>query len=214
MTDKLKNMNGQTKLGFFALFLGFIAIFAGNPYDTTSMKVNNKEIAESALNNNDQIEVQELADWLIKGNRDYRLIDLRNENEYAKYFIPGALNIQAPQLVESGIKKNEKIILYGNDVDAAQAWFILKSNGFKGVYILDGGIKAWEDQILFPALPENASNEQIAVFQKNREVSKFFGGSPSDGGNDTKVAREMPKLAAPAPVTLTKSGGKRKREGC
>ena len=47
------------------------------------------------------------------------------------------------QLPQSELLRNQKIVLFSDDnIDAAKAWFILKSKGYKGVYILDGGLDA------------------------------------------------------------------------
>ena len=78
----------------------------------------------------------------------------------------------------------KKIILYSDaGIHSAQAWFLLKANGYKGVYILRGGLEEWKDSILFPRLVENATPAEIAAFEKAKEISKFFGGSPQVGGS-------------------------------
>ncbi|MCL4279190.1 MAG: rhodanese-like domain-containing protein, partial [Ignavibacteriaceae bacterium] len=62
------------------------------------------------------------------------LVDVRDEETFNQYYIPTAISIPLIQLPESELLRNQKIILYADDdVNAAQAWFILKSNNFKGV---------------------------------------------------------------------------------
>ena len=113
------------------------------------------------------------------------------------------------------MRSNQKIILYSeDDVKAAQAWFILKSENFKGVYILDGGLKKWNNEVLFPKLALNASKEEIAQFEKVKELSKYFGGQAQT--DSTKVS-EM-KVNLPTPQVTSKGNlnqpKKKKREGC
>ena len=43
--------------------------------------------------------------------------------------------------------------------------------------MLQGGLEEWKNQILFPKLPANASAEQLAKFEKMKEICKFFGGA-------------------------------------
>ncbi len=203
------------KLGMFALGFGVAALFIGNPQDSTSIKVNVKELALSTVKDKDLVSVYDLADWIIKGSTDFTLVDLRDRKSFSEYNIPSSINIQMQALLNSNLLRNQKIILYGeNDLSAAQAWFILKSSGYKGVYILSGGLKAWKDKILFPKLAVNTSLKDSARFNKIKEVSKFFGGTPqtssTEGNNLPEI--KMPKPEIPAMTNMPAK--KKKREGC
>ena len=209
------NLSTPKKLALFALLLGIIAVFAGSPYMGSEVKVNTKDLALTTVKNSDMIKSLELADWIIKGKADYTLVDLRNEDQYNQYFIPTAINIPLVQLPESDLLRDQKVILYAeDDVNAAQAWFILKSKDFRGVYILDGGLKKWQEEVLFPKLAVNSSKEEIAQFEKVKEISKYFGGSAQT--DSTQVAETKVNLPTPQVTTQTSVGKtkKKKREGC
>lgn len=215
MKKLVSNMSTPKKLAFTALVLGIVALFAGSPYSGSRVHVNTKAIALSTINNSDKIKPLQLADWIIKGKSDYTLVDVRDENQFSQYFIPTSINIPLPELPESDLLRNQKIILYaGDDVNAAQAWFILKSKGFKGVYLLDGGLNKWNDEVLFPKLAVNSTKEEIAQFEKIKEMSKYFGGVPQTASTetiDTKVQMPTPHVTTQPNVTKPK---KKKREGC
>jgi hypothetical protein len=215
MKKFFSNLSAPKKLAFAALALGIVALFAGSPYSGSQVKVNTKDLALSTVKNSDKIKPLELADWIIQGKADYTLVDLRNEEQYNQYFIPTAINIPLPQIDESDLLRNQKIILYADDdINAAQAWFILKSKNFKGVYLLDGGLKTWQEEVLFPKLAVNASKEEIAQFEKIKEISKYFGGSAQTDStqvSETKVKLPTPQVTSQPNVTKTK---KKKREGC
>ena len=146
---------------------------------------------------------------------------MRNEKEFGEYNIPSSVNIKMENLFSSNLMRNQKILLYStDDISAVQAWFILKSSNYKGVYILNGGMKAWKDEILYPKLSANATPEQTIAFEKVKQISLFFGGTPQivSGTESTSTistqkapSQPMPKLSAP---TNVQSGAKKKKEGC
>jgi hypothetical protein len=69
----------------------------------------------------DRVTVQELADWIIQGKGDVRILDLRSPAEYAEYYIPGAENVTVTQLAEYPLYRNEQIVMYsGGGIHFAQ----------------------------------------------------------------------------------------------
>ncbi|MCP4655145.1 MAG: rhodanese-like domain-containing protein [bacterium] len=199
-------------LALLAVILGAVAVF-GNPYGGGALTVPAKELALLVAGGADHVTVHELADWIIRHKSDYRLIDLRDAEAVASYYIPGAEHVLLSALPDYPISRNEKIVLYSEDeVHAAQAWILLKAQGFRGVYTLEGGLQAWKDRILFPALPETAGAEEL---ETARNVSRFFGGTPQASGEETvaKKTVELPKVELPARAPGV-AGKKKPREGC
>jgi rhodanese-related sulfurtransferase len=217
MKKFFSNLSLNIKLALIALTLGVIALFAGDPYGGTTIKVNEKDIALSTVGNSDRVYVAELADWIIKDKADFELIDLRSEEKYNEYSIPNAQCIPLVQLPGSELQRNQKIILYSDDdVASSQAWFILRSKNYKGVYILDGGLNAWKEKILFPKAPINGSKDEIAQFEKMKEVAKFFGGQAQTDSSitETKTQIKLPTSNTSNTKTTAPTGKKKKREGC
>lgn len=221
MKEFLKKLSTSMKLAIVAALLGFIALIIGNPSNKNFIDVNAKEIALSTIKNNDRISVTTLADWLIKGNGDFTLVDLRNEKEFNEYNLPTSVNIKMEDLLNSDLMRNQKILLYGNDDAAsAQAWFILKSARYQGASILTGGMNAWKNEILFPKLAANATPEQASAFEKIKNVSIHFGGTPQIISGESTVSTltssgvtpSVPKLS-PMPANAA-GGAKKKKEGC
>jgi len=217
----LQKIDLKIKLASLAILLGLIAFIISDPFDNLYAKINTKELAVMVQKEVDHVNVDELADWIIKGKSDYRLIDLRSEKEFNEYNIPGSENILITNLLDGQISRNEKIILYSDGgIHSAQAWFLLKAKDFKNVYILRGGLEEWRDKILFPKLASNATEIEKAKFEIASAISRYFGGTPQlmIGEQPTSVAiqsatPQVPKIQAP--VGSSSSGAKKKkREGC
>ncbi|MCA2004950.1 MAG: rhodanese-like domain-containing protein [Ignavibacterium sp.] len=211
------------KLAIVAVLLGVVALFAGDPYGGTSVKVNVKEIALSTIKDSDKINPATLADWIIQGKADYILVDLRAQEKYSEYSLPEAENIPLVELPEAELLRNQKIILFSDDeVAAAQGWFILKAKNYKSVYILEGGLNGWKDKVLYPKVPANPTKDQLADLDKKRMVAQYFGGDLVTEVASTEIKTEVnsqqPKITPQS--TQTKTTGKvtapkkKKREGC
>lgn len=207
------------RLAILAAFLSITALFIGNPNNKNKITINAKELLLSTINDNDKISVLTLADWLIKGKSDFVLVDLRDKKSFNDYSIPNSVNIEIQNLLDSDLMRNEKIILFGeDDITSAQAWFTLKSTNYKYVYILKGGMNAWKDEILYPKLSENSTPQEKTRFEKVKQVSLYFGGSPqviSGTLTTTSIQKTstIPKITQPA-LNNVKKQPKKKREGC
>ncbi len=204
------------KLAVVAAALAALAVF-GNPHRGHVVTLDAQELAAIVEREVDHVTVDELADWIIQGRSDYRLIDLRESGSYAEYHIPTSENVPISGLPDYPLLRNEKIVLYsGGGIHSAQAWFLLRAQGYPGVYMLLGGLTAWQDDVLFPPVPAADDAEGQAWFARIVEVSRYFGGSPQELGGETDTAapvRVLPEVEMPAELPMMVRR-KRHKEGC
>jgi rhodanese-related sulfurtransferase len=216
----ISKLSFNQKLGVFALALGALAVFA-NVGPGHTVTVDAKELLTSVERQEDHVTPAELAAWIIEGRTDYRLVDVRDEKAFAEYHIPTAENVPLATVADGALGRTDKIVLYGDGgIHAAQAWMVLKGRGYTRVYTLLEGLDAWKDKVLFPVMPQNASPEEQARFDRAVQVAKFFGGQPRAAAAPGSEPMALPTQAtapAVAPPTLPAGAGggpKRKREGC
>jgi rhodanese-related sulfurtransferase len=222
MSTIFSRMTLNQKLGSAVVVLGLGALAIGTPFGGTAFTVDARELGRIVQTEVDHVAPEELADWIVQGKTDFRLIDLRSEKEFAEYHIPRAENVQISGLADYGLLRNEKIVLYSEGgIHSAQAWFLLKAGEYRGVYMLRGGLEEWKDKVLFPRIPPSPTADQTASFEKMKEVSKFFGGTPLSGAppDQPAAAQTIPKLEMPSmPATPAAAGAgaptKKKKEGC
>lgn len=206
------------RAGALALLgLGLVAPFAGDPYRAGAVQLDPKALALEAGGKADHVWPTELADWILQGRNDYRLIDVREPAEFATYHIPGAVNVPLAQVSADLALRNELLVFVSDGgIHAAQAWMLFKAMGYRSVYMLFGGIEEWKEKVLFPVAPaaDAPADEQLA-FRKREAVAKHFGGAGQDAGS----APATPQLAPPLPVTpagdvVPAPTRKKKKEGC
>lgn len=200
--------------------VGLLAAFAGDPNRGSHATVDTKDLALRAARGADLVEPVQLADWIIRGQNDFQLVDLRAERDYSVYHIPTARNQPLASLTSDFAAHNDKLILYSDDsLEAAKAWFLLEAQGFKSVYVLSGGLQGWKDFVLFPMRPQGTAD---SAFERQAAVARFFGGAPqsANAGAASPAAETLPKLAPPpmpaaAPSPSNSSTpARKKKEGC
>jgi len=211
------------RLALVAGGLGLGALLIGDPFAQGKVTLDERELAAIVEGEVDHVTPDELADWIVAGRQDYRLIDLRPEADYAAYSIPTAERLSITELADAGLPRNEKILLYSAEgIHSAQAWFLLKAKDYPAVYILLGGLKQWHEQVIYPVDPGPAAApaDRIA-FAKAAERARHFGGGPLAAAAPgappaTVLAPSVPPVAKITPPALPAGAApaKKKKEGC
>jgi rhodanese-related sulfurtransferase len=223
---RLPALTPNQTLAAIALALGVLALFS-NPHRGPFVKLDARELASIVEREADHVKPSELAAWIIEGRADYRLLDLRSEAEFARYHIPTAENVPLSALADFPLQHSEKVVLYSEGgIHAAQAWLLMRAQGYTAVYTVLYGLDGWQDEVLFPVLPADANPVQRARFEQASAVARFFGGQPrvaasaqAAGSSDrpqlaAPTAPELPALAPPAPGRASPIMTKKKKEGC
>ncbi len=158
----------------------------------------------------DHIAPAALADRLMRGE-PILLVDLRPEEEFARYHLPGAVRMPVPELLGPrgaealGPDRARAAVLYSNGPGhPGQAWVELARRGYANVRVLDGGLEAFKDEVLTPPslrgpVSEARAREEGALFRARRA---FFlaAGRPRPAGAG-RHATDPVMLDGPAVVS-------------
>jgi rhodanese-related sulfurtransferase len=97
-----------------------------------------------------QTTVDEIKRRLDRGDR-FTLVDVREESEYAKDHLPGAIHL-GKGIIERDIEQkvpdtSAEIVLYcGGGFRSALAADNLQKMGYSNVISMDGGVREWRDK--------------------------------------------------------------------
>jgi rhodanese-related sulfurtransferase len=223
MRRLISNLTLNQKLALAAFVLAAVAV-AARPMAGHAVTIDPRELAVIVESEVDHVAAGELAGWIIAGRSDYRLVDLRDEEQYAEYHIPGAELIPLTALPEQAFSPTEKVVLYSEGgIHSAQAWFLLRARGARNAYMLLGGLESWKSDVLFPTLVSSPTTEQQRRNEEMKSVAAHFGGQAmlaAEGGTPVSAAAStpaMPKVAmptAPAAAGGAPAPAKKKKEGC
>lgn len=143
------------------------------------------EVAQSAARQDDRVSVEELAEWLIEGRKDFVLIDIRPSDEFAQGQIGDAESIPLAQLVTnevmSELPTDRKIVLYSNGSEnAAKAAVMLRLSGFDA-HLVTGGYNAWHQRVLNPDISAEELDGESPRVSAQRAYSCYFVGERGEG---------------------------------
>ncbi len=216
-------LNINQRLGLFAILLSILALFTKDPTKATLVRIDPNKLFLETHSTSRFIEPFDLAEKIISGTQYFILVDLRSEREYEQGTIPFAINLSVKDLMNGILQRNQQIVLFSDDdTKSLNAWIALKALDYKNVFVLKGGYKGWVDNVLFPKVPAEVSQNEKEKYEKIKQVSLYFGGKPllvSEGkaleiqpSATTSVNAQLPKpsLSAPKPAGQSKP----KREGC
>jgi len=183
-------VNKYLKTTFLSLSAASIAACA--PADKTEVSL--LDVAHAAARQDDRVDVEELANWLIEGRGDFILVDVRMPADFAKGNIQGAENVPIAQLVTpetlASLPTDRRVVVYSNGSEnAAKATTMLRLSGIDA-HLLTGGYNAWHEKILNPDIPTAAFDGESLRASAQRAYSCYFVGERSGTAPPAKETGE------------------------
>ena len=155
-----------------------------------------------------------VADMIVKKDPSLRLIDVRSQDEFEKFSLPGAINIPVTDLLSDkytdilnqDVKMN---IFYSNGtITANEAWMVTRQLGYKNNFVLEGGLNYWFDAILNPQKPASTSpDEEFAKYDFRKSAGMALGGGGAVQASDASTSSSAKPAVAPAGKKKKAAGG-------
>jgi len=207
-------MKPRTLLALFIIPMGLI-IAAVPQNKTKPYKLTADELLAEVNTRTQYITPDAVADMILKKDPSLRLIDVRSQDEFEKFSLPGAVNIPATDLLSEqyadilnqDVKMN---VFYSNgSLVANEAWMVTRQLGYHNNYVLEGGLNYWFDAFMNTQKPASTSpDEEFAKYDFRKSAGLALGG----GGVVTATQGQTPGSSKPA----IKPAGKKKKAagGC
>jgi rhodanese-related sulfurtransferase len=205
-------MKPRTLLAAAIIPLGLI--IAAVPQNTTKpYKLTADQLLEEVNSRTQFVAPETIADMIIGKDPSIRLIDVRAQDEFEKFGLPGAINIplsdilsdEWTDILDQDVKMN---VFYSNGtVTANEAWLITRQLGYENNYVLEGGLNFWFDNILNPQAPPSTSpNEEFAKYDFRKSASMALGGGGAISAQPSTGSAALPAIA-PKPAKKKAAGG-------
>ncbi len=173
------------------------------------------ELIHESAKGDKAITTDELAKKLMLKDPSILLIDVRTPEEFAKFSLPGAVNIPIAKLLDEENREivNQEVmtnVFYSNGSDLAlKAWVVTKRVGFINNRYLDGGLNRWVETIMKPMPPKETDViDDIEVYEFRKVASSYFGKAKAEVSSaDAPTQAPAAPAAAPAPAKKKKAEG-------
>lgn len=126
-----------------------------------------------------------ITDRLVKKDPALLLIDVRPAAQFNAFSVPGAINIPLDSLLTPaslGMLDNkvmDKVFCSNADMMADQAWILAKRTGLTSIFVMQGGVNKWFNDIVKAEEPiATEPSEAIALFHFRKAASQYFFGTP------------------------------------
>ena len=193
-------MNFRFVLSVVLICLGLVAAILPQKKNS-SVELDARQLLNEIQLENHMISVDEMANALINNDPEYQLIDLRTEEEFNQYNLPGSINIPFDKLfdeewapyIDQIARKN---VFYSNGTTlSGQAWLLTRQRGIRNNYILKGGLNNWFATIIEPREPEATMGEE-AIFQYQARLGAkqfFIGGETTADAGAIQAKKPVPR---------------------
>ena len=206
-------MKPRIWLAAFIIPLGLI--IAAVPQNTTHpYKLTASQLLEEVNTRTQFVTPETVADMIVKKDPTLQLIDVRSQDEFEKFSLPGAINIPVADLlsdqhIEIFDQDGKMNVFYSNStVMANEAWMLTRQLGYNNNYVLEGGLNYWFEVILNPQKPASTSSDE--------EFAKYdfrMGASQALGGGGAVIAQPAESKAAAQKPTIKAIPKKKKAAG-
>jgi rhodanese-related sulfurtransferase/uncharacterized membrane protein YedE/YeeE len=164
--------------GPFALMLAMalLVLFLPETPKAKWFEEDAKEILTKAASEKHYAEINEVAWKLLnpKAN-DLLLIDVREKDAFAKFSLPGAVNIPLSDILMAQYKSllfdaDKAVVFYSfSSTNADQAWMLTSRNGLKNARVLKGGLNGFFEEIFAKEHTTDSKNEMQQFDARFRE---------------------------------------------
>lgn len=141
-------------------------------------------LMRSVIQSSKYVSVDDVARELIERDPTLMLVDVRSEEDFNSFSLPGAVNMPMDSSILTefgellGIKGIKTVFYSNDDLLADQAWVVAKRMGYDQIYVMKGGLNKWVTSIIKPQPPDET--ESALAWEKyefRKGAGMYFTGS-------------------------------------
>jgi len=173
-------MNAREKLSAILLSMGLILALL--PLSSNrSFNARPEKVLGEALDLNTYLTTDQIARFVASEDKTIQLIDLRPNDEFREFSIPGAANVPYNEFLDEdpeNILNNKEIkyVFYSNgDLFSNYALVISRGLRYNNTYVMKGGMNEWFTSVMNSSFTgDKISARENALFENRMRARKMF----------------------------------------
>jgi rhodanese-related sulfurtransferase len=173
-------MTPREKLSAVLLSMGLILALL--PLSSNrSFNAKPSTILSMALDVNTYLTADQVAGFVVSGDKNVQLIDVRSRQEFRAFNIPGSVNVPYNEFLDYDPEKSlnnrkTKYIFYANgDLYSNYALVIARGLKYNNTYVMKGGLNEWFSTVMNSSFTgERISARENALFETRMRARKMF----------------------------------------
>ncbi|NMB75810.1 MAG: rhodanese-like domain-containing protein [Myxococcales bacterium] len=130
-----------------AVLLAAVLAILHRPDPGSRLAARRAALEPRAASDDIRVAPEEALELLYNPAARLRLLDVREENEFNLFHLPGTRRVTLEALAQgqiAGLARDDTVIVVSNgEGRAREAWLLLAAAGFERSYVLRGGIHGW-----------------------------------------------------------------------
>lgn len=170
--------------------------------DDEPNQIDPEELLQEIIQPSRYVTTDQVAKMIIQGDPSLMLIDVRSEDDYAYYSLPGSVNVPLDSLLVSdnlsylGVPGTKVVFVSNDDIKADQTWVLAKRLGYNSIYVLKGGLNCWMQTIIDPQSPStDAGYDDYETYTFRKGAQIYFTGAVADDSESDKVDVQVKRRA-------------------
>lgn len=173
-------MNAREKLSAILVSMGLILALL--PLSSNrSFNTRPDKVLEAALDLNTYLTADQVARLVASEDKTIQLIDLRSDDEFKRFSIPGAVNVPYSEFLDKDPgsilnNKETRYIFYSNgDLFSNYALVLARGLRYSNTYVLKGGLNDWFSSVMNSSFTgDKISARENALFESRMKARKMF----------------------------------------
>ncbi len=187
-----------------ALVLAFVVLFLPVEKANRFDEVDEATLIQHLSDKKNVVTSDELAYFMKHKYQKYRIVDVRTEAEFTDFSLPTSVNVPVSQVLNRQWKELldsplEKVVLVSTGgVEAAKAQLLCARAGYRNVYVLEGGLNQFVQDIFHTKIPNSLpwKEREADQIRFRTEMARYFKNEKS----------EQPTRPAPVETKKVKTG--------
>lgn len=192
----------------FMLGLALLILFLPESPKAKWYQTDAQTLLKEAAEGKQYIDAEEVTYKIINpADMDLLLVDVRSEDDFARFSLPGAINIPLEKITDRSSKNimkdsKRKVVFYSFASTAAdQAWLLARRESMQNIFVLKDGLNGLFSKVFYEETDTTSRMEMVQFEKRFRDEARqafLTGGASEQSSSKPAPVRTLVDVQPPA----------------